>query len=199
MSTHDSSSPSSRSSIDVNGLQGPPGPILAQGNDRSSSPASSQSPTPHPENIDIIQLIAPTSVQATTAEDESDSRTLGVPANSSLENSPDIVILDKAATVESKAIDLDILSDQTTNAPELTKEKPKIAFGKGLRGNWIKFTSHLPAIAVTLAVVQLSFRNVYWMDLKPPNHQITPGLTQGGALNFLQLAAKLHEYVLLSP
>ncbi|KAF8850482.1 hypothetical protein BDZ45DRAFT_770093 [Acephala macrosclerotiorum] len=42
-------------------------------------------------------------------------------------------------------------------------------------------------------MVQLSFRNVYWMDLKSPQKYISPELTQGGALNFLQLAAKLHE------
>ena len=36
------------------------------------------------------------------------------------------------------------------------------------------------------------------MDLVPPNQQISPGLTQGGALNALQLAAKLVELVILA-
>jgi hypothetical protein len=199
MSSSHSPSRTSGSSIDARGLQETPNATPAQDNDPSPSSGSIRSFTLGPENIDAVQSIAPTPPQGVTIEDEHEMTTLSVPANSSLEIYPDTLILDKAATVESKAIDLDISSDQTAIAPELTKEKPKIAFGKGLRGNWIKFYPHLLAIAVTLAVVQLSFRNVYWMDLKPPNHRITPGLTQGGALNFLQLAAKLHEYVLLSP
>ena len=36
------------------------------------------------------------------------------------------------------------------------------------------------------------------MDLKPPNYRVALGLTQGGALNFLQLAAKLHELLILA-
>src|ERR1700749_1021315 len=36
------------------------------------------------------------------------------------------------------------------------------------------------------------------MDLKDPNVEILPGITQGGALNALQLAAKLHELILVA-
>ena len=36
------------------------------------------------------------------------------------------------------------------------------------------------------------------MDLKDPNVEILSGITQGGALNALQLAAKLHELVLVA-
>ena len=61
--------------------------------------------------------------------------------------------------------------------------------------SWKKFVLHIFSVHVTAGVVQLSFRNVYWMDLQCSNKDITPGLTQGGALNFLQLATKLRGYV----
>jgi hypothetical protein len=77
-------------------------------------------------------------------------------------------------------------------------EAPKIAIRRGLRDNWTKLAPHVLAICVTAAVCQLSFRNIYWMDLQPPDKQIVLGLTQGGALNFLQLAAKLHELLILA-
>lgn len=83
-------------------------------------------------------------------------------------------------------------------SPSSTGELPKLAIRRGLRGNWSKVLPHLAAICVTVAVVQLSFRDVYWMDLVPPEQQILPGLTQAGALNFLQLAAKLHELLILA-
>lgn len=56
----------------------------------------------------------------------------------------------------------------------------------------------MAAITVTVAVCQLSFRNVYWMDLKPPSQLVALSLTQGGALNALQLAAKLHELLIMA-
>jgi len=77
-------------------------------------------------------------------------------------------------------------------------ERPKPAIQKGLRANFTKLVPHLTAIAVTVAVVQLSFRNQYWMDLVDPNQTILPGITQAGALNALQLAAKLHEMILVA-
>ena len=83
--------------------------------------------------------------------------------------------------------DTDVFSPEAT--PSTTGEVPKIAIRQGLRGNWTKLAPHALAICVTTAVVQLSIRNAYWMDLKPPDKQIAPGLTQDGALNFLQLAA----------
>ena len=91
--------------------------------------------------------------------------------------------------------DTEILSPEA--APSITGEVPKEVIRRGIRGNWNKLWPHLAAICVTVAVVQLSFRNVYWQDLKPPDEQIAPGLTQSGALNFLQLAAKLHELLIL--
>lgn len=77
-------------------------------------------------------------------------------------------------------------------------EVPKIAIKRGLRDNWTKLAPHILAICVTTAVCQLSFRNIYWMDLQPPDRPIVLGLTQGGALNLLQLAAKLHEMLILA-
>ncbi|CZR55385.1 uncharacterized protein PAC_05272 [Phialocephala subalpina] len=89
-----------------------------------------------------------------------------------------------------------------TNLSDISKsptgEEPKVAIKPGLRNNWKKVTPHILAVAVTIAVCQLSFRDVYWMDLKPPNQHVALSLTQGGALNALQLAAKLHELLILT-
>ncbi|OAP54516.1 hypothetical protein AYL99_10964 [Fonsecaea erecta] len=77
-------------------------------------------------------------------------------------------------------------------------ERPKEAIRRGFWPNSHKLLPHLAASAVTIAVVQLSFRDRYWMDLVDPNVQILPGITQGGAMNALQLAAKLHELILVA-
>ena len=69
---------------------------------------------------------------------------------------------------------------------------------RGVWSSWIRLAPHVLAVCATAAVCQLSFRNSYWMDLQPPNKQIAPGLTQGGVLDFLQLAAKLHELLILA-
>lgn len=79
-----------------------------------------------------------------------------------------------------------------------TLERPKPAIVKGLRANYRKFIPHLASIIVTTAVVQLNFRQQYWMDLQDPRKNISPGITQGGALNALQLAAKCHEVILVA-
>ncbi|KIW91052.1 uncharacterized protein Z519_07946 [Cladophialophora bantiana CBS 173.52] len=77
-------------------------------------------------------------------------------------------------------------------------EAPKEAIRQGFWPNSYKLVPHLAASAVTAAVVQLSFRNQYWMDLLDPSVEILPGITQGGAMNALQLAAKLHELILVA-
>lgn len=79
-----------------------------------------------------------------------------------------------------------------------TIENPKPAIYTGFWDNSPKLVPHLVAILVTVAVVQLSFRNHYWMDLKDPQHEILIGITQGGALNALQLAAKIHELIIVA-
>jgi hypothetical protein len=78
------------------------------------------------------------------------------------------------------------------------RERPKQAIRLGFWANSSKLVPHLAACVITGAVVELSFRNAYWMDLKDPNTKILPGITQGGALNALQLAAKLHELILVA-
>ncbi|KUJ24498.1 uncharacterized protein LY89DRAFT_23759 [Mollisia scopiformis] len=87
------------------------------------------------------------------------------------------------------------LSDISKSA---TGERPKVAIKPGLRNNWKKIAPHIVAASITVAVCQLSFRDVYWMDLRPPNQLVALNLTQGGALNALQLAAKLHELIILA-
>jgi hypothetical protein len=94
-------------------------------------------------------------------------------------------------------------------------EGPKEAIRTGFWPNSYKLLPHLAGSIVTIAVVQLSFKNEYWvslwtsryhlpaltpfqMDLKDPNVEIVAGITQGGALNALQLAAKVHELILIA-
>ncbi|KIX95139.1 uncharacterized protein Z520_09055 [Fonsecaea multimorphosa CBS 102226] len=103
--------------------------------------------------------------------------------------------------VEYEKIELSDVSTPNPNpAPTFGQplEMPKEAIRKGFWPNSHKLLPHLAASAVTVAVVQLSFRNRYWMDLMDPNVQILPGITQGGAMNALQLAAKLHELILVA-
>ena len=77
-------------------------------------------------------------------------------------------------------------------------EEPKVAIRYGFIKNLPLLVPHFIAILVSLAVVQLSFRNHYWMDLAPPQMDISPGITQSGALNALQFAAKLHELIIIA-
>ena len=79
-----------------------------------------------------------------------------------------------------------------------TNERPKAILSHSLRPVLVKLLPHVLAALVIVAIVQLSFQEQYWMDLVPPNQHISPGLTQGGALNALQLAAKLVELIILS-
>ncbi|CZR65540.1 uncharacterized protein PAC_15440 [Phialocephala subalpina] len=96
------------------------------------------------------------------------------------------------------ALTLDNSKSVEEGHPATESNLQKVSVKRALLDNWMKVIPHIISIVVTAAVVQLSFRNVYWMDLKAPNKDITPGLTQGGALNFLQLAAKLHELLILA-
>lgn len=89
--------------------------------------------------------------------------------------------------------DMSTVFDKT---PETSSAK--VTIRAGLQGIWPKLATHAFAVIVTTAIIQLSLRNIYWMDLKSPNELIAPGLTQGGALSFLQLAAKLHEILILA-
>ncbi|KIW12790.1 hypothetical protein PV08_07977 [Exophiala spinifera] len=84
------------------------------------------------------------------------------------------------------------------STPQETPEQSKQAIRTGFWANSSKLLPHLVTTAVTAVVVGLNFRNVYWMDLMAPNVQILPGITQDGALNALQLAAKLHELLLVA-
>ena len=91
------------------------------------------------------------------------------------------------------------LGDVSTPKPAHTfgrsLEAPKEAIRKGLFWrNSHKLLPHLAAGAVTAAVVQLSFRNEYCMDLVDPRVEILPGITHGGALNVLQLAVSSPDH-----
>lgn len=94
--------------------------------------------------------------------------------------------------------DNDATSPNAGLARNATFETPKPAIYTGFRANSSKLIPHFVALGVTAAVVQLSFRKHYWMDLQDPGYKVLPGITQGGALNALQLAAKLHEIILVA-
>jgi hypothetical protein len=47
-------------------------------------------------------------------------------------------------------------------------ELPKVAIKAGFPGNWFRFAPHTAAVVVTAALVQLSFRDVYWMEYVLP-------------------------------
>lgn len=79
-----------------------------------------------------------------------------------------------------------------------SSEPRKLAFRSGLLANLPTLLPHLIAIAATFGVISLSYRGTYWMDLVPPQKLIAPLLTQSGALNALQFAAKLHELLILA-
>jgi hypothetical protein len=89
-------------------------------------------------------------------------------------------------------------SASTLYEPVRPREPPKVAIRTGLRTNLPSLLPHLMAVAATLGVASLSYRGVYWMDLVPPQKLIAPFLTQSGALNALQFAAKLHELLILA-
>ncbi|KAK5567751.1 hypothetical protein LTR43_006437 [Exophiala xenobiotica] len=92
----------------------------------------------------------------------------------------------------------DIFLPDPASVPQGPLEQPKQAFRKGFWANFTKLLPHMTASIVAAIVVGINFRNLYWMDLVDPTVEILPGITQGGALNALQLAAKLVELVLVA-
>ena len=92
----------------------------------------------------------------------------------------------------------DLRTTNTLYEPSRSGERPKVASRSGLRANLPTLLPHLIAVAATFGVISLSYRGTYWMDLVPPQRLIAPLLTQSGALNALQFAAKLHELLILA-
>jgi hypothetical protein len=92
----------------------------------------------------------------------------------------------------------DIFLPDPASVPHEPLEQPKQAIRKGFWANFTKLLPHMTASIVAAIVVGINFRNLYWMDLVDPTVEILPGITQGGALNALQLAAKLVELVLVA-
>ncbi|KAK5455005.1 hypothetical protein LTS15_005725 [Exophiala xenobiotica] len=92
----------------------------------------------------------------------------------------------------------DIFLPDPASVPQEPLEQPKQAIRKGFWANFTKLLPHMTASIVAAIVVGINFRNLYWMDLVDPTVEILPGITQGGALNALQLAAKLVELVLVA-
>ncbi|KAE8442627.1 hypothetical protein EG329_002984 [Mollisiaceae sp. DMI_Dod_QoI] len=158
---------------------------------------SPRPPVPH-QDTDIS-----TSTQDSTVprwsliEEDTTSTALGSSSNISF--TPGTKVKDPKSSfgITLKAIRPEI-SGREEEAVSAAGGAQKISIQKAFLQHWKKLTPHLASILVTALVVQLSFRNVYWMDLKSPSEDISPGLTQSGALNFLQLAAKLHELLILA-
>ncbi|KAI0127062.1 hypothetical protein BJ170DRAFT_630925 [Xylariales sp. AK1849] len=79
------------------------------------------------------------------------------------------------------------------------KNKSVIERGPGLLAYWI----HILSVGCTAAVLQLSFRNVYWTDDNNLNNTkwsfgLNLGLDQEEVANILQFPAKLHEIFIVA-
>ena len=165
-------------------------------NENSANPASRTDSTVHDTNsLPLTPITPPPPIRWSTIESDNASTVVGSSPALSLGGAEKITSKNERVLVKEETLGSKTLTSSSQVPPPTSVEVPKIAIKHGLWSTWPKLTPHLVSVAVTTAVVQLSFRKVYWMDLKPPNTEVTPGLTQGGALNFLQLAAKLHEYV----
>src|SRR5438067_8181589 len=70
--------------------------------------------------------------------------------------------------------------------PSLSKtgEEPKVALKKSYLSAFLQSLIHLPPIAITIGVLSLTFRSIFWE---------APGPNTGSVLNALQFAAKVHE------
>ena len=69
-----------------------------------------------------------------------------------------------------------------------TGEKPKVALKEGYYSALIQCLIHIPSIAISLGVLSLTFRQVFWRDLDE---------SSGSVLSALQFAAKVHEGLIL--
>lgn len=99
--------------------------------------------------------------------------------------------------VEEGRDNLGMQRSSPSTAP-LSSETPKIALHSDILTALSCISIHAISIAVTLTVVQFSLRGHYWMDMQAPEKRIALSLTQGGALNLLQFAAKLHELLTIA-
>lgn len=81
---------------------------------------------------------------------------------------------------------------------EECEEKPKVALDRNLSHFGYRLLIHVISLALTLAVVQLSFRGVYWFDIgsSPSNLLALFNIDQNEILNGLQFAAKIHEILI---
>jgi hypothetical protein len=78
------------------------------------------------------------------------------------------------------------ISPENADDLESSREKPKVALRK--RFSWLYPIVHLFPVGVTLGIVQLSFREVYWDDARHYD-------TRWQAV--LQFPAKLHEILIV--
>lgn len=69
-----------------------------------------------------------------------------------------------------------------------TGEKPKVALKTGYSSALIQSLIHIPSIAISLGVLSLTFRQVFWQDLEAYS---------GSVLSALQFAAKVHEGLII--
>jgi hypothetical protein len=78
------------------------------------------------------------------------------------------------------------------------EEKPKFALDRNLWRFVKRLLIHVISLALTLAVIQLSFRGVYWFDIGAP-HLIMGvlGIGTNEILNGLQFVAKIHEVLMV--
>jgi hypothetical protein len=92
------------------------------------------------------------------------------------------------------------VSPDSENTPILSKgaaEKPKAPLRRYF--NPLRHLIHLVALGASGAVLQLSFRNVYWSDETNWDRKwFLFGLAQQDTLNALQFVAKVHEILIVA-
>lgn len=89
----------------------------------------------------------------------------------------------------------------STRAPRVPKGKPKIVLETNLTASFLHLTwvVHLLAVGATAAVVQLSFRGVWWADDEHwESKWYLLDLDQQETMNALQFLAKVHELLIVS-
>ncbi|KAH7111133.1 hypothetical protein B0J11DRAFT_619970 [Dendryphion nanum] len=79
-------------------------------------------------------------------------------------------------------------------------EEPNVPLEKNLKPFLRSLIVHILPVASTIAIVQLTFRDVFWFDNDPDSdavHWNGPKISLNELLNLLQFAAKIHEILLV--
>ncbi|KAH7128169.1 hypothetical protein B0J11DRAFT_524301 [Dendryphion nanum] len=79
-------------------------------------------------------------------------------------------------------------------------EKPNVPLEKNLKPFLLSLIVHILPSAMTIAIVQLTFRNIFWFDNDSDSDKVHwrgPSISLNELLNLLQFIAKIHEVLLV--